>query len=45
MTTITNEMGLAGITTQPLTTNPFKAPSDDIPNLVEKIIPCYYPPF
>ena len=45
MTTITNEMGLAGITTQPLTTNPFKAPKDDIPNLVEKIIPCYYPPF
>lgn len=45
MTTITNEMGLAGITTQPLTTNPFKSPQDDIPNLVEKIIPCYYPPF
>ena len=45
MTTITNEMGLAGITTQPLTTNPFKSPQDDIPNLIEKITPCYYPPF
>ena len=45
MTTITNEMGLAGITTQALTTNPFKAPKDEIPNLVERIIPCWYPPF
>ena len=47
MGTITKEMGLAGITTQPITshTNPFKAPSDDIPSLVEEIIPCHYPPF
>ena len=47
MSTITKEMGLAGITTQPITshTNPFKAPNDDIPSLIEEIKPCYYPPF
>merc|ERR1712189_155328 len=26
-------------------TNPFKAPNDDIPSLIEEIKPCYYPPF
>ena len=47
MSTITREMGLAGITTQPITshTNPFKAPNEDLPNLVERVEPCYYPPF